>query len=127
MAQIDNVKDILIENIKIRYPEKFTLVGDIILLKNFVLKGIDVCNIYTRTDIKYEEFDMLSFREFEVFIKPRLSYEEAVFYFNKRQINIYLYKDFAVTSKGDLQWALYILGLILHIESVLEELKKHLN
>jgi hypothetical protein len=101
--------------------------SNFITVEDFVFEGIKLSCLGSRMDYCFERFDSLDYLNVEAFLKPRLCYDAAKFYFNKRKVNCYLYKDFALTEKGAFENAMYRFRSIEQFKDVLFDLKELLE
>jgi hypothetical protein len=125
----NEIMQILYEQLKVSYKE-FQIEqhsGGCYIKDNFIVPGIGISINGNRVDFVFDKFDILDYDIVESYLKPRLVYEKGTFYFNKRQINFYLYKDFALTAKGDFEFAMYIFNGIEFVKKEIENLLKSID
>lgn len=129
MEYSKRVESILNEQIMMAYkdylPEIVTTsdgLTNYITIKDFVFKGVNLSCYGSRIDYCFAYFDLMDYLNLEAYLKPRLCFDNAKYYFNKRKINCYLYKDFALTEKGAFEDAMYRFRAIEQFKDVIVDL-----
>lgn len=105
-------KQLLIEQFSLAYPtSKITSITS-----NGKINGISIIDVpyegikivmNERVDFDFGGFDQIDFSDLSTYLKPRLKYEDVKIFYNKRQLNIYLYKKFSKDSKGEFEKAMW--------------------
>lgn len=118
---------LLAEQISLVYPEvDMTSNRHEIKIRNHPFKGINI-TILKNFIFSLKMFEEVDINALKTYLKPRFSYDQTRFYYNKNSFSVYLDKTFTNGPKGSFEKAMWQFEVLQFVIDNIEKMMKEIN